>query len=45
VYISAGLRKEFVEERDALIDLLISGREPPRAANCPESCPYRGVCR
>jgi len=45
VYISAGLRKEFIEERDTLIDLLISGREPPRAANCPESCPYRGVCR
>jgi CRISPR-associated protein Csa1 len=44
VYISAGLRREFVEERDAVIDLLTSGREPPKAASCPESCPYRGVC-
>jgi CRISPR-associated protein Csa1 len=44
VYVSTALRREFVEERDAVIDLLLSGREPPRAASCPESCPFRGVC-
>jgi len=44
VYISTGLRAEFVERRDELIDMLLSGREPPKAASCPEACPYRGVC-
>jgi CRISPR-associated protein Csa1 len=44
VYVSTALRRGFVEERDAVIDLLLSGREPPRAASCPESCPFRGVC-
>jgi len=44
VYLSTTLRREFLERRDELIDVLVSGREPPRAANCPEACPYRGVC-
>lgn len=44
VYISTQLRREFVEERDELVDTLLSGREPPKASRCPESCPYRGVC-
>lgn len=44
VYISTGLRAEFVERRDELIDMLVSGREPPRAGDCPDSCPFRGAC-
>jgi len=44
VYLSSSLRNSFLEARDDLIDLLLSGREPPRAASCPEHCPYRGVC-
>lgn len=44
VYLSTQLRAEFVESRDEVIDMLVSGREPPRATSCPESCPYRGVC-
>jgi len=44
VYISTSLRREFVEARDELIDMLLSGREPPRASSCPSSCPYRGEC-
>lgn len=44
VYVSTALRGGFLEARDELIDLLLSGREPPRPASCPESCPYRGVC-
>lgn len=45
VYISPYLRKEFLEARDEVIDLILSEREPPIADFCPESCPYRGVCR
>lgn len=44
VYISTSLRGEFLEARDELIDMLISGREPPRATSCPRSCPFRGEC-
>ncbi|MEM0267324.1 MAG: type I-A CRISPR-associated protein Cas4/Csa1 [Thermofilum sp.] len=44
IYLSTGLRRGFIEQRDELIDLLVSGRDPPRAANCPEACPFRGVC-
>ncbi|MCX8181384.1 MAG: type I-A CRISPR-associated protein Cas4/Csa1 [Thermofilaceae archaeon] len=44
VYVSTNLRREFIESRDELIDLLVSGREPPKAPNCPESCPFKGVC-
>ncbi|MEM2794537.1 MAG: type I-A CRISPR-associated protein Cas4/Csa1 [Thermofilaceae archaeon] len=44
VYISTRLRAEFIEQRDELNDILLSGREPLKAENCPDSCPYRGVC-
>jgi len=44
VYVSTHLRSEFVEARDEVVDMLVSGREPPRAPACPETCPFRGVC-
>ena len=45
VYISSSLRREFLEERDNVIDMLISDREPPKPVSCPESCPFRGECK
>lgn len=44
VYLSPALRASFIESRDELIDILLSGREPPKAKACPESCPFIGVC-
>ncbi|RLE99046.1 MAG: type I-A CRISPR-associated protein Cas4/Csa1, partial [Thermoprotei archaeon] len=44
IYVSPELRKAFIDARDEVIDMLISGREPPKALNCPSSCPFRGVC-
>jgi CRISPR-associated protein Csa1 len=44
VYISTSLRSDFIDARDEVIDMLVSGKEPPRAEVCPETCPFRGVC-
>ena len=44
VYVGPDLRRAFVDARDEVIDVLLSGREPPRAADCPSSCPYLEVC-
>lgn len=44
VYISASLRREFLEARDEAIDVLLSGAEPPAPPRCSEHCPLRGVC-
>lgn len=44
VYISNSLRREFIDERDEIIDMLISEREPPKPNYCSQTCPYRGVC-
>ncbi len=43
-YLSTSLRKFFIDERDEVIDLLLSEREPPKPLNCPESCPFYSVC-
>ena len=44
-YLSTSLRRFFIDERDEVIDLLLSEKEPPRPLECPESCPYYKVCR
>lgn len=44
VYVSPRLRGEFLEMRDDLVDLLLSGREPAKPLSCPEFCPYKGAC-
>ncbi len=44
-YLSTSLRKQFIDERDEIIDMLLSEREPPIPLHCPESCPYYPVCR
>jgi len=44
VYIDNALRQEFIELRDEAIDTLLSDVEPPRAAACPEACPFKHVC-
>lgn len=44
VYIGPDLRKSFLDARDEVVDMLLSKREPPRAVDCPQTCPYLEVC-
>ena len=44
VAIGDSLRWAFLEERDALLELLDSGRDPGLASACLESCPFFEVC-
>ncbi len=44
VYISNSLRRWFIDERDEIIDFLLSEEEPPKCASIDKNCPYRGVC-
>ncbi len=45
IYISSDLRKDFIDARDELIDMVISEREPPKATSCSPTCPFRNSCR
>ena len=44
VYVSNELRRWFLEERDEIVDMLVSNREPPKDKNCPQTCPFYRVC-
>ena len=44
IYISPDLRKEFIDARDEVIDLVLSGRDPGKPRECPETCPFREYC-
>jgi CRISPR-associated protein Csa1 len=44
IYISPDLRRDFIDARDEVIDILLSEREPPKAVSCHATCPYREVC-
>ena len=44
VYIDNSLRHEFLEQRDEIIDMLLSEREPPVNPTCPRSCPFYNHC-
>ncbi|MCX8185024.1 MAG: type I-A CRISPR-associated protein Cas4/Csa1 [Sulfolobales archaeon] len=44
VYIGPDLRRVFLDSRDEAIDIVLSRREPPKAAECPQTCPYLEVC-
>ncbi len=44
VYINGGLRHEFLEQRDEIIDMLLSEREPPVNPVCPRTCPFYNYC-
>ena len=44
VYVGPDLRRAFIDSRDEVVDMLLAGREPPRAADCPATCPYLEVC-
>ena len=45
IYISTTLRKEFIDSRDELIDMIVDDIEPPKANSCPATCPFRDVCK
>lgn len=45
VYISPDLRKEFLDRRDEVIDMILSGRDPGMPERCPDTCPFYEVCR
>lgn len=44
VYIGPDLRRAFLDSRDEAIDIILSRREPPKAVECPQTCPYVEVC-
>ena len=44
IYISPDLRKEFIDQRDEAIDIVITGSDPGLASNCPQSCPFLEIC-
>lgn len=43
-YVATSLRKDFLDARDDTIDMLLTGREPPRAQSCSAACPFRSYC-
>jgi len=44
VYISNELRRWFLDERDEIIDMILSEEEPPKPTTCPVNCPFKEVC-
>jgi len=42
--ISDELRREFIEARDEISELIDSGTDPGKPAECPRNCVYYGVC-
>jgi len=44
LYIDSDLRRDLIDSRDEVIDMLLSEREPPKALSCPQTCPYRQYC-
>jgi len=44
VYLGPGLRRQFLENRDEAIEVLMSYRPPPRAQRCSPSCPLKHAC-
>ncbi len=45
IYLSSDVRKEFIDARDDIIDMIITEREPPKANTCSASCPFKNYCR
>lgn len=45
VRVSDELRRQFLEERDKLMEILYHERDPGLPSDCPESCPYYFYCR
>ncbi len=39
------VRREFLEERDRVMELIYSERDPGIPSNCPRSCPFYYYCR
>ena len=44
VYIGPDLRRDFIDARDEIIDMVLSEKTPPKAPSCPQTCPFRHVC-
>lgn len=44
VYIGPDARREFIDSRDEVIDMILTGKEPHKALECMASCPYAGIC-
>ncbi|ACP45047.1 CRISPR-associated protein, Csa1 family [Sulfolobus islandicus Y.G.57.14] len=43
-YISPDLRKEFIDARDEVIDMVSEGRDPGMPTACSPSCPFLNYC-
>jgi len=44
VYVSPDLRKEFLDRRDEVVDIVVSQRDPGMPPTCPEACPFYSTC-
>lgn len=44
IYVGPDLRREFIERRDEVIDMMLTGREPLKARECTPTCPYLAMC-
>ncbi len=42
--ISSYLRKDFIDARDEVIDMVLGEREPPKATSCNPACPFKNYC-
>jgi len=45
IYISPDLRKEFIDARDEVIDMILGGKDPGFSKECPDYCPFKTFCR
>lgn len=43
-YISTDLRKEFLDSRDEIIDLIMAEKDPGISNSCPTYCPFYNYC-
>ena len=44
VYIGPDIRRDFIDARDEVIDMILSEKEPPRSLTCPHTCPFKHAC-
>ncbi|QIW22812.1 type I-A CRISPR-associated protein Cas4/Csa1 [Sulfolobus sp. S-194] len=43
-YISPDMRREILDKRDEVIEMILNGRDPGKPVKCPETCPFYEVC-
>jgi len=44
VYVGPDIRRDFIDARDEVIDMILSEKEPPKSPTCPYTCPFKHAC-